>query len=84
VVHTSPATLFSRPAKRAGQCATRRGRGVDSPARELPRLGVERERDVFAGEVHRHIIRRRQEHGAAFDALVAETRKRFGAPAEGG
>jgi hypothetical protein len=34
--------------------------------------------------IYRHIIRQRQEHGAAFDALVAETRKRFGAPAERG
>jgi hypothetical protein len=34
--------------------------------------------------IYRHLIRERQQHGAAFDRVVAEARERFGEPAETG
>ena len=34
--------------------------------------------------IYRHLIRERQQHGAAFDRVVAEARERFGEPAQMG
>ena len=34
--------------------------------------------------IYRHLIRQRQQHGAAFDRVVAEAREAFGEPAARG
>ena len=37
--------------------------------------------DATTTRIYRHLIRQRQEHGAAFDRVVAQAREGFGAPA---
>jgi hypothetical protein len=43
---------------------------------------VGHEDEATTTRIYRHLIRQRQEHGAAFDRVVAQARESFGAPAE--